>query len=124
MRLVRDDFLRAWFFGRGFIARKTGVRGDIANEVSRRSPRLVLGPVAQLGERLVCIQEVVGSIPVRSTKNLPESNRAYSSVWLERTPDKREVGGSNPPRPTIVQALSCWDVPRDMQPAQGLERVL
>ena len=26
---------------------------------------------------------------------------AYSSVWLERTPDKREVGGSNPPRPTI-----------------------
>ena len=25
---------------------------------------------------------------------------AYSSVWLERTPDKREVGGSNPPRPT------------------------
>ena len=30
----------------------------------------------------------------------PESIRAYSSVWLERTPDKREVGGSNPPRPT------------------------
>ena len=26
-----------------------------------------LGPVAQLGERLVCIQEVVGSIPVGST---------------------------------------------------------
>ena len=26
--------------------------------------------------------------------------RAYSSVGLERTPDKREVGGSNPPRPT------------------------
>ena len=28
------------------------------------------------------------------------STWAYSSVWLERTPDKREVGGSNPPRPT------------------------
>ena len=27
-----------------------------------------LGPVAQLGERLVCIQEVVGSNPVGSTK--------------------------------------------------------
>ena len=26
------------------------------------------GPVAQLGERLVCIQEVVGSNPVGSTK--------------------------------------------------------
>jgi hypothetical protein len=57
------------------------------------------GPVAQLGERLVCIQEVVGSNPVGST-----IYRAYSSVWLERTPDKREVGGSNPPRPTIDRA--------------------
>ena len=27
-----------------------------------------IGPVAQLGERLVCIQEVVGSIPVGSTR--------------------------------------------------------
>ena len=27
----------------------------------------VFGPVAQLGERLVCIQEVVGSNPVGST---------------------------------------------------------
>ncbi len=26
---------------------------------------------------------------------------AYSSAWLERTPDKREVGGSSPPMPTI-----------------------
>ena len=93
------------------------------------------GPVAQLGERLVCIQEVVGSIPVGSTRLddrerlfrgrvasagfpreqrgpgghgerseqavTPDSIGAYSSVWLERTPDKREVGGSNPPRPTI-----------------------
>ena len=59
-----------------------------------------VGPVAQLGERLVCIQEVVGSNPVRST-----IVRAYSSVWLERTPDKREVGGSNPPRPTSYEVL-------------------
>ena len=28
--------------------------------------------------------------------------RAYSSGWLERTPDKREVGGSIPPRPTAL----------------------
>ncbi|MEN9679739.1 MAG: hypothetical protein RLZ57_868, partial [Actinomycetota bacterium] len=26
--------------------------------------------------------------------------RAYSSAWLERFPDKEEVGGSSPPRPT------------------------
>ncbi len=60
------------------------------------------GPVAQLGERLVCIQEVVGSNPVGSTKISGRHPRAYSSAWLERTPDKRKVGGSNPPRPTRV----------------------
>ena len=27
--------------------------------------------------------------------------RACSSAWLERTPDKREVGSSSLPRPTI-----------------------
>ncbi len=32
-----------------------------------------------------------------------KSGRAYSSVGSERTPDKREVGGSNPPRPTIFR---------------------
>jgi hypothetical protein len=33
------------------------------------------GPVAQLGERLVCIQEVVGSIPVGSTSACWSTNR-------------------------------------------------
>ena len=28
------------------------------------------------------------------------SKRVCSSAWLERTPDKGEVGGSSPPRPT------------------------
>ena len=28
----------------------------------------MFGGVAQLGERLICIQEVVGSIPISSTK--------------------------------------------------------
>ena len=28
----------------------------------------MIGGVAQLGERLICIQEVVGSIPISSTK--------------------------------------------------------
>ncbi len=27
------------------------------------------GPLAQLGERLICIQEVIGSIPIRSTNS-------------------------------------------------------
>ena len=29
------------------------------------------------------------------------NKRVCSSAWLERTPDKGEVGGSSPPRPTI-----------------------
>ena len=31
-----------------------------------------------------------------------EAFRACSSAWLERTPDKREVGSSSLPRPTIL----------------------
>ena len=30
-------------------------------------PAIIYGAVAQLGERLICIQEVAGSIPVSST---------------------------------------------------------
>ena len=32
----------------------------------------------------------------------PLANWASSSVWLERALDKREVGGSSPPWPTIL----------------------
>ena len=31
----------------------------------------------------------------------PKSSGACSSAWLERTPDKREVDGSTPSRPTM-----------------------
>ncbi len=34
-----------------------------------------------------------------------EAFRACSSAWLERTPDKREVGSSSLPRPTILLCL-------------------
>ncbi len=33
----------------------------------------VRGAVAQLGERLICIQEAVGSIPISSTSSGPQS---------------------------------------------------
>ena len=36
-------------------------------EQNRLPDRQQFGPVAQLGERLICIQEVSGSIPLRST---------------------------------------------------------
>ena len=40
----------------------------------------------------------------------PRVRRACSSAWLERPPDKREVGGSSPPRPTIFLAGSLFSV--------------
>ena len=48
--------------------------------------RIPLGPVAQLGERLVCIQEVVGSIPVGSTTISQESTE---SIAARRVPSRK-----------------------------------
>jgi hypothetical protein len=41
------------------------------------------GAIAQLGERLLCKQEVTGSIPVGSTRGMP-ANTGYSARWLVR----------------------------------------
>ena len=39
-----------------------------------------------------------------------EAFRACSSAWLERTPDKREVGSSSLPRPTnFLGCAACLD---------------
>ena len=35
--------------------------------------------------------------------------RAYSSAWLERFPDKEEVGGSSPPRPTQYKQYKQYE---------------
>ena len=48
-------------------------------------PPFFLGALAQLGERLICIQEVIGSIPIGSTKTLLH-------VTIERI---RECAGSS-----------------------------
>jgi hypothetical protein len=49
---------------------KCSLRLD-ASSVAFNWPRLQIfdGAVAQLGERLICIQEVAGSIPTSSTNN-------------------------------------------------------
>ena len=47
----------------------------------------------------------LGSLKQSLEGRSKRSGRAYSSVGLERTPDKREVGGSNPPRPTSSDEL-------------------
>ena len=36
---------------------------------------MIKGGVAQLGERLICIQEVIGSIPFTSTIHLVETEK-------------------------------------------------
>ena len=41
-------------------------------------------------------------ILLASARKFPFVNWASSSVWLERALDKREVGGSSPPWPTIL----------------------
>ena len=44
-------------------------------------------------------EEIKAKMPVRN-------KRVCSSAWLERTPDKGEVGGSSPPRPTSFRFRS------------------
>ncbi len=53
---------------------------------------------------------MIGSL--KSSVNLKTRVWACSSAWLERTPDKREVDGSTPSRPTIlwVSYSKVWDL--------------
>ena len=50
------------------------VRGSFPDLALYLSPR---GPLAQLGERLPCTEEVSGSIPLRSTTSFTLRNRAF-----------------------------------------------
>ena len=58
--------------GAPLVSEPKRVRGERSADhkvtVGRYSPGLSFGGLAQLGERLVCIQEVTGSSPVFSTK--------------------------------------------------------
>ena len=45
-----------------------GRRVQLASRKKSKRPALAPGAVAQLGERLICIQEVAGSIPTSSTR--------------------------------------------------------
>ena len=49
----------------------------------------LFGALAQLGEHLICIQKVVGSIPTGSIN-------ASVAQWIEHRPSKPGVVGSNP----------------------------
>ncbi len=65
------------------------------------------GAVAQLGERLLCKQEVTGSIPVSSTRAEPgESNRRFKSL-------RPQAGGSIPVSSTRAEPIesNCSSIP-------------
>jgi hypothetical protein len=42
------------------------------------------GPVAQLGARFHGMEEVIGSIPIRSTKQAPAESKSYSNCSEEQ----------------------------------------
>ena len=46
------------------------------------STGMTTGAIAQLGERLLCKQEVIGSIPIGSTSS-PEGNAKSRRVFLD-----------------------------------------
>ena len=59
------------------------------------------GAVAQLGERLICTQEVIGSIPFSSTSISGGAINGPVAQLVEQTPDKGGVDSSSLSRPTI-----------------------
>jgi len=52
---------------------------DAGGPGKARASRSVLGAVAQLGERLLCKQEVIGSIPFSSTNEEGSSKATWHS---------------------------------------------
>ena len=57
----------------------------------RRSSAMLIGAVAQLGERLLCKQEVVGSIPSSSTSLTVPIGCALRSIQPSSFDERREL---------------------------------
>ena len=74
----------------------------LVNSVSRVGKRFtksnIVGPVAQLGERLICIQEVIGSIPFRSIVG-------WLAQLVEHLLYTQAVGGSSPSLPISIKEV-------------------
>jgi hypothetical protein len=59
------------------------------------------GPVAQLGARFHGMEEVIGSIPIRSTNQTPVESKSYSNRSKERTEKQGHKKGTT--KNTIVR---------------------
>ena len=64
--------------------------------------RNCLGALAQLGERLICIQEVSGSIPLGSTTFVYARAEAKSDGWAWC------IAAGNPAKRECRERVSCW----------------
>ena len=88
---------------------------EVCMNLKTKNPKANYGGIAQLGEHLLCKQGVIGSIPIISTKGewtrtkrrpwACERDMGLQLSWLERPPDKREVDGSSPFKPTIFEVI-------------------
>jgi hypothetical protein len=67
---IRSTLSALLVLSKKFCMFSPGLAGTHAQPVLTESP--FIGAVAQLGERLICIQEAIGSIPISST-----------SVWID-----------------------------------------
>ncbi len=66
-----------WAYSSAWLERTPDKREVDGSSPSRPTTSLLMeavGGVAQLGERLLCTQEVIGSIPVTSTSQTPFSS--------------------------------------------------
>ena len=89
----------------------------------RRPWRSRRGALAQLGERLICIQEVTGSIPVGSTKILrilvPPTVHASARLWCDRLHNHLCVPVSIRDRIIEQGVTPCWIVLSDGTMSEG-----
>ena len=71
--------------------------------------QVVVGAIAQSGERLVCNQEVAGSIPAGSTDVSPRSATTYAA----------DPPSSRPPTATVsAMVRPIFGCPEPLRPAQ------
>ena len=67
------------------------------------------GAIAQLGERLLCKQEVTGSIPVGSTRKALAARGSKRGISNQRRSDARLIGASSREEVTFGCSLTIWD---------------
>ena len=66
---------------------------------------------------------LAGALKSGSLHQLNSRVWAFSSAWLERFPDKEEVSGSSPLRPTNCDEITRFTIFTDLISEQSLDKV-